>query len=160
MGVAQLLLIGLVMALGLAGALVPGVPGRWLVWAALLWWSLHERTTAAWVLLVAATVLLLIDQVVVWLLPVRRARGTGLTRRTARWAGCGAVAGFLLLPVVGAVPGFLGGIYLTERHQLGGHGQAVAATREVMRGGGTRALVELLGSLLVVGAWLVAVVRS
>ncbi|ANW17501.1 DUF456 domain-containing protein [Streptomyces clavuligerus] len=158
MGVWQLLLVGLVMVLGVVGALLPGVPGRWLVWAALLWWSLHERTGLAWVLLVAATALLLVDQVVVWLLPSRRARGTGMSRRIALWAGLGSVAGFLLLPVVGAVPGFLGGIYLAERRRLGGHGEAVASTRAVMRGAGTGALVELLACLLVAGAWLGAVV--
>ncbi|WP_197358472.1 DUF456 family protein, partial [Streptomyces clavuligerus] len=61
-------------------------------------------------------------------------------------------------PVVGAVPGFLGGIYLAERRRLGGHGEAVASTRAVMRGAGTGALVELLACLLVAGAWLGAVV--
>ncbi|GLF97888.1 DUF456 domain-containing protein [Streptomyces yaizuensis] len=160
MGVWQLLLVGLVMALGLVGAVVPGVPGRWLVWAALLWWSLAERTGVAWVLLVAATVLLLVDQVVVWLLPSEGGRGGGMTRRIAPWAGFGAVAGFLLLPVVGAVPGFVGGVYVAERRRLGGHGRAAAATRAVMREGGTGALVELLACLLVAAAWLVVVVKG
>ncbi|MGW1974001.1 DUF456 domain-containing protein [Streptomyces sp. NPDC001889] len=157
MGVWQLLLVGLVMVLGLVGVLVPGVPGRWLVWAAMLWWSLHELSPAAWVLLVASTALLLVDQVVVWLLPPRRQRGTGITRRMAVFAGLGAVVGFVVLPVVGAIPGFIGGIYGTERLRLGGHGQAAASTREVMRAAGTSVLVELFACLVVAGAWLVAV---
>ncbi|MCB5168775.1 DUF456 domain-containing protein [Streptomyces bambusae] len=145
------------MLLGVAGVMVPGVPGTLLVWAALLWWSLHEKTGLAWVLLVSATGLLLVVQVVKWQLPVRRLRGTGVTRRMAVYAGVGAVLGFFLLPVVGAVPGFVGGIYLCERVRLGGHGEAVAGTRVVMRAVGTSVLVELFGCLVVVGAWLGAV---
>ncbi|GGZ60470.1 membrane protein [Streptomyces inusitatus] len=160
MGVWQLVLVGLVMVLGVVGVLVPGVPGRWLVWAAMLWWSLHELSTTAWVLLVAATVLFLVDQVVVWLLPVRRAREAGCTGRVAVFAGLGAVTGFVLLPVVGAIPGFVAGIYAVERLRLGGHGQAVASTRAVMRGAGTSLLVELFACLLVVGAWLGAVLAG
>ncbi|MQS34885.1 DUF456 domain-containing protein [Streptomyces katsurahamanus] len=158
MGVEQLLLVGLVMALGVVGVLVPGVPGRWLVWAAMLWWALHELSALAWTLLVAATALLLVDQVVVWLLPSRRIRGTGISPRVAACAGLGAVAGFVVLPVAGAIPGFIGGIYATERHRLGGHGPAMASTRAVMRGAGTSLLVELFACLLVVGAWLGAVI--
>ncbi|MEV6398088.1 DUF456 domain-containing protein [Streptomyces sp. NPDC051907] len=158
MGVWQLLLVGLVMLLGLFGVLVPGVPGRWLVWAAMLWWALHEQSGLAWVLLVGATALLLVDQVVVWLLPPRRIRGVGITRRMIAWAGAGALVGFVLIPVVGAVPGFIGGVYGSERRRLGGHGPAAASTKNVMRAVGTSVLVELFACLLVVGAWLGAVI--
>lgn len=109
MGVWQLLLVGLVMLLGLLGVLIPGVPGRWLVWAAVMWWSLHEKTGTAWALLVGATVVLLVDQVLVWLLPPRRVRDVGVTRRMVVSAGVGALIGFFLIPVVGAIPGFIGG---------------------------------------------------
>ncbi|GAA2489177.1 DUF456 domain-containing protein [Streptomyces gobitricini] len=157
MGAWQLLLAGLVMLLGLFGALVPGVPGAWLVWAAVMWWSLHVRTGVAWWLLVGSTALLLVTQVVVWQLPARRLRGVGVTRRMVAYAGVGALLGFVLLPVVGAVPGYVGGIYLCERFRLGGHGQAVTSTRTVMRAIGTSVLVELFACLLVVGAWVGAV---
>ncbi|GGR45958.1 membrane protein [Streptomyces roseolus] len=158
MGVWQLLMVAAVMLLGLFGVLAPGVPGSWLVWAAVLWWSLHEQTGLAWILLVSSTALLLLTQVVVWQLPPRRFRGTALTRRTIGYAGSGALLGFVLVPVLGAVPGFVGGIYLCERRRLGGHGQARAATRAVMRAGGTSILVELFSCLLIVGAWAGAVI--
>ncbi|WP_328394820.1 DUF456 domain-containing protein [Streptomyces sp. NBC_00390] len=157
MGVWQLLMVGGVMLLGLLGVLVPGVPGPWLVWAAMLWWSLHVKTGLAWALLVGSTGVLLLTQVVVWLLPPRRLRGVGITRRMAVFAGAGALLGFFLVPVVGAVPGFIGGIYGSERIRLGGHGPAKAATQAVMRAAGTSVLVELFACLLVVGAWMGAV---
>ncbi|WP_418959745.1 DUF456 domain-containing protein [Streptomyces tritici] len=160
MGVWQLLLIGLVMLLGLVGVLTPGVPGPWLVWAATLWWSLHEQTKLAWILLVGSTALLLVTQVIVWQLPPRRIRGLGITRRMVAFAGVGALLGFFLVPVIGAIPGFVGGVYLTERRRLGGHGQARASTRRLMRAVGTSVLVELFACLLIVGAWLGAVIRG
>lgn len=153
MDLPQLLLVGLVLLLGVVGVMVPGVPGTWLVWAGLLWWALHERSAAAWTLLAAATALLLVVQVVKWLLPPRRLRGVGVTRRMVAYAGAGAVLGFVLVPVVGAVPGFVGGIYLCERGRLGSHGEAWASVRSVMRAVGTSVLVELFACLLVVGAW-------
>lgn len=75
MDLPQLLLVGLVLLLGVVGVLVPGVPGTWLVWAGVLWWAMHERSAAAWTLLVAATALLLVVQVVKWLLPPRPSSG-------------------------------------------------------------------------------------
>ncbi|MER5461040.1 DUF456 domain-containing protein [Streptomyces sp. NPDC002668] len=160
MGAWQLLMVGLVMLLGLLGVLVPGVPGPWLIWAAMLWWSLHEQSGLAWALLVGSTVVLLVTQVVVWLLPPRRLRGVGVTRRMAMFAGAGALVGFFLVPVVGGILGFIGGIYGSERQRLGGHGPAMTSTRAVMRAVGTSVLVELFACLLVAGAWLGAVLSG
>lgn len=160
MDLPQLLLMGLVLLLGLLGVMVPGVPGTWLVWAAVMWWALHERSSAAWVLLVATTGLFLVVQVVIWLLPPRRLRGVGVHRRMVVYAGAGALLGFVLVPVVGAVPGFVGGVYLSERRRLGSHGEARASVRAVMRAVGTSVLVELLACLVVTAAWVGAVLRT
>ncbi|MFD3541564.1 DUF456 domain-containing protein [Streptomyces sp. NPDC058662] len=157
MDLPQLLLVGLVLLLGALGVMVPGVPGTWLVWAGLLWWALHERSSVSWTLLVAATALLLVVQVVKWLLPPRRLRGVGVTPRAAVFAGSGALLGFVLIPVLGAVPGFVGGIYLCERLRLGSRGDAWASVRAVMRAVGTSVLVELFACLLLLAAWLAAV---
>ncbi|MGW5847694.1 DUF456 domain-containing protein [Streptomyces sp. NPDC055254] len=160
MDLPQLLLVGLVLLLGALGVMVPGVPGTWLVWAGLLWWALHERSSLSWSLLVAATALLLVVQVVKWLLPPRRPRGVGVTPRTAVFAGAGALLGFVLVPVLGAVPGFVGGIYLCERLRLGGHGDAWSSVRAMMRAVGTSVLVELFACLLLLAAWLTAVLTE
>ncbi|MGJ5757955.1 DUF456 domain-containing protein [Streptomyces galbus] len=151
MGAWELLLVGLVILLGLCGVLLPGVPGSWLVWAAVLWWAMEDPRPVAWGVLVGATVVLFVSQVVRWSLPPRRLQAAGGTSRMAVFAGAGALLGFVLLPVLGAVPGFLGGIYLCERLRLGRHGEARAALRTVMRSGGTGVLVELFTCLLIAG---------
>ncbi|MEU3741356.1 MULTISPECIES: DUF456 domain-containing protein [unclassified Streptomyces] len=158
MGAWELLLVGVVLLLGIGGVLVPGVPGPWLVWAAVLWWALQDPEPVAWWVLVGASVVLLVAQGVRWLLPPRRFRESGATRRTAVYAGAGALVGFCLVPVIGSLPGFVAGIYLGERLRLGGHGEAVTSTRTAMRAGGWSVLTELFACLLIAGAWLGAVI--
>ncbi|MFJ4715600.1 DUF456 domain-containing protein [Streptomyces sp. NPDC088785] len=158
MGTWELLLVGAVLLLGLAGVLVPGVPGSWLVWAAVAVWALREPDTLAWGVLVGATVVLLAAQVLRWQLPPRRLRQAGATWRLAVWAGLGALVGFCVLPVIGAIPGYVGGIYLCERRRLGSHGDAAASTRTALRAGGSSVLAELFACFLIVGAWIGAVV--
>ncbi|MFF4709118.1 DUF456 domain-containing protein [Streptomyces sp. NPDC001288] len=157
MGAGELLLVGLVLALGLCGVLVPGVPGSWLVWAGVLWWALYDPRPLAWAVLVGASVVLLLTQVVRWILPPRRLRASGATPRMGAYAGAGALLGFVLLPVVGAIPGFMAGIYLHERLRLGRRAEAVAALRTTMDAGGSGVLAELFGCLLVTAGWLAAV---
>ncbi|MBV7695907.1 DUF456 domain-containing protein [Streptomyces sp. TRM70350] len=158
MGVWQLLLAGLVMVFGLCGVLVPGVPGSWLVWAAVMWWALQDPRPVAWFVLVGATVALLLSQVVRWALPPRRLEESGATPRMAVYAGLGAFVGFVVVPVFGAIPGFMAGIYLSERLRLGRHGEARAALRTAMRSGGSGVLAELFTCLLIMAAWLGAVI--
>ncbi|EFE66300.1 MULTISPECIES: DUF456 domain-containing protein [Streptomyces] len=157
MGAWDLLLAGLVLLLGLCGVLLPGVPGSWLVWAAILWWALKDPQPVAWWVLVGATAVLFLSQVVRWALPPRRLRAEGADGRVMAYAGGGSFLGFVLLPVVGAVPGFLAGIYLAERLRLGRRGEAVAALRTVMRSGGSSVLAELFACQVVTAAWLGAV---
>ncbi|WP_128380584.1 DUF456 domain-containing protein [Streptomyces cavernae] len=158
MGVWELLLVGVVMLLGLSGVLVPGVPGSWLVWAAVAWWALEDQSGLSWVVLVSATGVLLLSLAVRWQLPPRRLRESGATPRMGVYAGLGALIGFVVVPVLGAIPGFVGGIYLSERLRLGSHRAARAAVRTAMRAGGWSVLTELFACLLIAGAWSGAVI--
>ncbi|RLV09947.1 hypothetical protein CTZ27_01450 [Streptomyces griseocarneus] len=160
MGTWQLVLVGLVMLLGLLGVVTPGVPGPPIVWAGVLWWSMTARTALAWAVLAGATGVLLLNQAVIWLLPPRRLRGAGVTRRAFLVAGSAGIVGFFLVPLLGGPLGFVAGLYGVERQRLGGHGEAWTSTRNVMRALGTSVLVELFACLLVVGAWVGSVVRG
>jgi hypothetical protein len=121
---------------------------------------MEDPRPVSWGVLVGATLVLFVSQVVRWSLPPRRLQAAGATGRMAVFAGVGALLGFVLLPVLGAVPGFLGGISRCERLRLGRHGEARAALRTVMRSGGTGVLVELFTCLLIAGAWLGAVLSG
>ncbi|WP_328536009.1 DUF456 domain-containing protein [Streptomyces sp. NBC_00344] len=159
MSVWQLLAVGLLMLLGVIGVLIPGVPGQAIVWAAAAWWALSDTTGLAWAVLAGATGVLLLSQALRPLLP-RRPREAGVPRRTVYVGGAGGIVGFFVLPVMGAIAGFIGGIYLAERVRLGSHGAGRASTRTVMRAVGTPLLVELFACLLVFGGWLGALIAG
>ncbi|MEV0774269.1 DUF456 domain-containing protein [Streptomyces sp. NPDC050433] len=158
MDVGQLVLVGLVILLGVIGVLIPGVPGPAIVWAAVVWWALSDASGTAWAVLIGSTALLLLSQALRPLLPSRRTRVTGIRRRTLAAGGLVGIVGFFVLPVVGAVVGFVGGIYVVERVRLGSHRDGWASTRAVMRSAGYPLLVELFCCLLVAGAWLGATI--
>ncbi|MFI9051031.1 DUF456 domain-containing protein [Streptomyces sp. NPDC053427] len=160
MSVWQLVAVGLVLLLGLLGVLMPGIPGPPIVWAGVLWWALTERTGVAWTVLIAATALLLLNQALKWLLPARNLRAAGAPYRTLLLAGLAGIAGFFLVPVLGGLLGAVGGLYALERVRLGSHGDAWASTRTVMRAIGLSVLIELFACLLVVGAWMGAVLAK
>ena len=153
-------LVGLVLLLGTLGAVLPGVPGPLVVWAAVFWWAMDRQTTPAWWLLMGATGLLLLNAAVQLLLP-RRTRprdAVDVRRRALLFAGGTGIVGFFVLPVVGVLPGFVGGIYGWERVRLGSHGAAAASTRSVLRAVGWRMFAELTACLLVTGAWVVTLI--
>ncbi|MCX4547356.1 DUF456 domain-containing protein [Streptomyces sp. NBC_01387] len=160
MSVWQLVAVALVMLLGLVGVLVPGVPGQAIVWAALAWWALTDTTGLAWGILAGATAVLLLNQALRPLLPARRPRESGAPRKTVYIGGAAGIVGFFIVPVLGGIVGFIGGIYGAERVRLGGHGAGRASTRTVMRAIGTSILVELSACLMVVGAWVGALIRG
>ncbi|MGP3982161.1 DUF456 domain-containing protein [Streptomyces sp. KR80] len=156
----QLVAVGLVMLLGLLGVLVPGVPGPPVVWSGVLWWSFTEKTATAWWVLIVASAVLLLNQALKWLLPARRMKEAGIPWRTLYIGGAAGVAGFFLLPVVGAVIGFVAGLYGAERVRLGSHGNAWTSTRTAMRAIGLAVLIELFACLVVVGIWTGAVIAG
>ncbi|UGY94260.1 DUF456 domain-containing protein [Streptomyces gobiensis] len=154
----QLVLVGLVMLLGLLGTVMPGVPGPLVVWAAVFWWAMAVRSGVAWWVLIAATGVLLINQAVQLLLPKRRLRAAVVRRRSLLLAGGTGIVGFFIVPVIGVVLGFLGGLYGAERGRLGSHDDAVSATRSIMRAIGRNILIELFACMLVAGAWIWALI--
>lgn len=154
----QLFAVGLVMLLGLLGVLTPGVPGPLVVWSGVFWWSMTERTALAWWVLMGATALLLLDQPLKWLLPRRRYKEAAAPLRTVFLAGVSAIGGFFVIPVLGGPLGFVVGLYAAERMRLGGHGEAMTSVRITMRAIGYAVMIELFLCLIVVGAWVGAVV--
>ncbi|MQA87205.1 MAG: DUF456 family protein [Streptosporangiales bacterium] len=152
-----LVLVGLVIAVGIVGILVPVLPGLLLIWAAVLTWALFERTPLAWIVLAVASVLVLASQIVKYLVPGRRMRAAGVPWRTLAIGGVLAIVGFFVIPVVGLVIGFVLGVYVAERVRLGGHSAAWPSTVEALRAVGLSILIELAAGLVVAVTWLGAV---
>jgi uncharacterized protein YqgC (DUF456 family) len=153
-------LVGVAILIGLLGVLVPALPGLLLVWGAVLVWALVERTATAWVVLAITSVLFAVSQVVKYLVPGRRMRAAGVPWSSLAAGGVLAIVGFFVIPVVGAVLGFVGGIYLAERLRLGDHQAAWPSTVHALKAAGLSVLIELGAGLLIGGAWLAAVLLA
>jgi len=157
---AGLVLVGVAIAVGLAGVLLPVVPGLLLCWGAVLVWALVERTAVAWTVLTVATALFAVSQVVKYLVPGRRLRSAGVPWGSLAAGGVLGVVGFFVIPVVGMVLGFVGGVYGAERLRLRTHAAAWPSTVRALQAVGLSVLIELVAGLLIGTAWLAAVLLA
>lgn len=150
-------LVGFVILVGLAGIVLPVLPGLALTVGAVLVWALVEATAIAWVVFVICFGLGAAATVIKYLIPGRKLKESGIALSTMLIALFGAVIGFFVIPVVGAPIGFLAGIYLIQWSRMG-RSEAWPAT---LRTAGAIALsigIELAGGLLIFGVWLIAAI--
>ena len=155
-----LVLVGVAILAGLVGVLLPMLPGLLLCWGAVLLWALVERTAVAWTVLAVATLLFTTSQVVKYLVPGRRLRSAGVPWGSVAAGGALAVVGFFVIPVVGAVAGFVGGVYGAERLRLHTHAAAWPSTVRALQAVGLSVLIELVAGLLIGTVWLAAVLLA
>lgn len=151
------LIIGVVVIVGLAGVVVPILPGVVLIFAAVAVWAWAVGGTTAWVVFGIATALLVVSGVVKYLWPGRRLHESGVPTSTVLFGGIGGIVGFFVIPVIGILVGFVLGVYLAEWYRLGKQRPAWESSKAALQGVGLSILVELLGALLASGVWLVGV---
>jgi uncharacterized protein YqgC (DUF456 family) len=153
----ELVLVGLAVALGLVGIVVPVLPGALLVLAAIGVWAVFEGGAAAWTVFAVAAALIVISQVLKYTIPGRRVRESGVPRSTLFAGALLAIVGFFVIPVVGLVIGFVLGVYIAEWRRLATADAAWGSTKVALRAVGLSMLIELAGALLAALCWLVAV---
>src|SRR3954452_22946172 len=147
------------MLIGLAGVVVPFLPGLALVWGGVLLWAVLRHDGLGWTALAVATVLFAVGTVAKYLLPGRRLREAGVPGTTLVVGGILGVVGFFVIPIVGSVLGFVLGVYLAERVRAGAPA-AWPSTRRALAAVGWSMAIELTAGLLIVGTWVAAVVAS
>jgi uncharacterized protein YqgC (DUF456 family) len=151
------ILVAVAIAVGVAGIIVPVLPGTVLVLGAILVWALEVATTTAWVVLALATAFLVLGTVVKYLVPGRQLKSSGVPNRTLLVGALVAFIGFFVIPVVGLLVGFVLGIYVAERARVGA-ALAWPSTKGALRAVGVSILIELVAAVLAAGAWVVGVV--
>ena len=147
------LLCALMIAVGLAGIIVPALPGLLLVWAAVLVWALAAPSSHRWVVLLVATAITLVGAVATYVLPGRRLRDAGVPRTSLALGLALGVVGFLVLPVIGLFAGFVLGVYLGERMRLRTHAAAWPSTVSALKATGWSVAIELATGLAVTLVW-------
>lgn len=145
------------MLVGLAGIVLPVLPGLVLIVAAVFVWALEESSGIAWSVFGFSLLIAITAIVVKYLIPGRNLKEAGIPTSTLLMAALGAFVGFFVIPIIGAPIGFVVGIYLMEWRRVGRSG-AWPATKTSTGQVALSIGIELAGGLLIFGAWLVAVV--
>ena len=153
------LLVAIAIAVGIAGIIVPVLPGTILVLAAVLVWALDIGTTTAWAVFAVSSLLLVMGSVVKYLLPGRQLKASGVPSRTLLVGALLGFIGFFVIPVVGMFIGFVLGVYVAERARVGG-ALAWPSTKSALRAVGASILIELVAALLAAAAWVAGVVAT
>jgi hypothetical protein len=152
-------LVGIVILVGLAGVVVPLLPGALLVVAAILVWALDEGSGTAWPFTVAAIAVVAVGQVVKYTIPGQQLKASGVPNRSLIVGGLLGIVGFFVVPVIGLVIGFVLGVYLSEVRRVGRH-LAWPSTVAAMKAVGLSIFVELVAGLLAAGVWTVGALNT
>jgi uncharacterized protein len=147
-------LFALVMAVGLAGTIVPLLPGLLLIWgAAVAYGVLAGFGVVGAVALVVITALLVVGMSAQYVLAHRSGAAAGAPRSTLMLGALAGVIGFFVVPIVGFFVGAALGVLVAEHARLGMWDAAWRSTRAVIRGFGIGMLVEIACGTLMVFTW-------
>ncbi|WP_253270751.1 DUF456 domain-containing protein [Actinomyces sp. oral taxon 448] len=153
-------IVGLIIVLGLGGALTQIYPGPAIVLAAVAVWAFMTGGTAAWVVLAVSAVAVVVTSAGKYVLVGRRLQRAGVPGASLLVGGLVGMAGFFLVPVVGLPIGFTLGVYLWELVRGTDQVGARAAAWEAVKAQGLAILFELGGCLVAAAAWGGALIRG
>lgn len=148
------ILVGLAILVGIAGVVVPVLPGSFLVLAAIAVWAVLEAGTTGWVTLALAGAFIVAAGIVKYTWPGRRMASAGIPNRSMLIGALAGVVGFFVVPVVGLPLGFVAGAYAAEYARTRARRPAWDATVEATKAAGLSILIELAGVLLAATTWL------
>ncbi len=150
------LLVAVLLIVGIAGVVVPVIPGMLLILGGILLWAIDLNTPTAWLFFAVAAAFLLLGSVVKFVVPGRRLKAAGVPRSTLVLGGVLGIVGFFVVPVVGLFLGFVIGVYVAERGRLGA-AAAGPSTRHALKAVGLSILIELATALMAAATWVVGV---
>jgi uncharacterized protein YqgC (DUF456 family) len=157
MSTGGIVLVALAIAVGLAGIVIPLLPGTLLVFAAIAVWAVVENNVTGWVTLGVATALLAVATLIKYTWPVKRMRAADVRTGSLVAGGVLGIIGFFVIPVVGLVIGFVLGVFLAELANRRDQRVAWTSTKHAVKGVALSVGVELAGALLATVAWVTGV---
>lgn len=155
-----LVLIGLAMAIGLVGVVIPVIPGLLLVGLAGLGWAILADGSGPWIVFGLMVAVLLVGTIAKYVLPSRSLRQAGAPASTLVLGAVGGIVGFFAIPVIGLLVGAVAGIYLGELRRLKDSRAAGRSTLSTLKAIGIGLVIELLAGVLAVAVWFVAVISG
>ncbi|MGB3483470.1 MAG: DUF456 domain-containing protein [Mycobacterium sp.] len=158
MGTLGIVLVALAIAVGLAGIILPILPGALLVFVSITVWAIVERTAVSWVTLGVVAALFITAEVVKYVWPVKRMRRAEVQTRSLVLGAVLGVIGFFVVPVLGLLLGFVLGVFLAELAVRHSPTRAWVSTVHALKGVALSVGVELVGALASTVVWICAVV--
>lgn len=152
------LFVGLAILVGLAGIVLPVLPGSLIIALAVLVWAIDTAATAGWVVLAVVLLLLAAGWSATYVLTGRRVYAAGVPRSSLLVAGLAGIVGFFVVPVVGLFLFFAGGLYVAELRRLRDPTEARRSAVLALKATALGLLLELGLALLAAGVWLSAVI--
>ena len=145
---------------GIVGIVVPVVPGLLLAVLGVLLWSYETGGTTAWTVFGICVAIYLAGVVIQFLVPGRRLRAQGVTTSTLLLAVLLGIVGMFVIPVIGFVIGFVGGIFLVEQGRSRDRTQAWTRTKNAVVAVMTSMGIELCAGVLIAVTWVVGVLAT
>lgn len=146
---------GLVVVAGLAGIIVPVMPGLPLVLGAVVVWALLVQEPTGWVVLVISLALAAAGWVLQYIVPMRRMQAFGVPGRTLLIGGIAGVIGLFLLPPLGLLIGFVLGVFAAEYYRLRDVALAWPSSVQALKAALISYGIELTTALLIAIAFVV-----
>ncbi len=148
------IIAAVVMVVGLAGVIIPILPGLALIWiTALVYGFAVGFGVIGWVVMGVLTVLLALSFIKSMTVPRREAEAAGASGWAQFGGLVGAIIGFFTIPVVGIIVGALLGVLAVEMLLKGNWDDAWTATKGTAKGFGLAVLIDLGLGMAMIAAW-------
>lgn len=161
-GTVVTVLCGLAILVGVAGIIIPVLPGSVLIGLSLLAWALWGGAgTAGWVVFGIGVAFVLAGMTAGAVLTGRKLRKHRIPSRSVVTGLFFGGVGMFLIPVVGLFVGFAAGLLLSESHRTRDFRTAVKTSWAALKATGLGMLAEfglacLAASTWVIGVWVAA----
>lgn len=151
--------VGLAIAIGIVGVVLPMLPGTAIIIGAILIWAVVAQSTIGWWVAGICVAIALGGWGLQYLLPGRRLKTAGVPNRTLIVGAVAGVVGFFAIPVAGLPLGFVAGVALAELARLGSWGLAWPSTKHALRAALLSYGIELTAAVTMAIVWAVGVYR-
>jgi uncharacterized protein YqgC (DUF456 family) len=155
-------LCGLAIVVGVAGTVIPVLPGSFLIGLSLLAWAIWGgEGTTGWVVFAIGMVFVLAGMAASAVLAGRKLRQHRIPNRSVVAGIVLGIAGMFIIPVVGLFVGFAAGLLLSELHRTRDFRTALTTSWAALKATGLGMLAEfglacLAASTWVIGVWVAA----
>lgn len=152
-------LAGIGILVGLAGIIVPVLPGLILVLASVLLWAAVAHDPVGWGVLAVTAAIAGAGWTLQYLVPGRRLKAAGVPTTTLLAGGIGGLIGIFVIPGLGLLIGFVVGVILAELARQKTVAAAWPSAKHALKAAAVSFGIELTAGTLIATAWVIGVWR-